>query len=1075
MASHVAPGYNPEVSLLQGGNAPILPVQGGGSMTAGSTLPPDYNPNNSLLNTGSSAPIVPIRGGGTEQIGGAEKAYKDFFIERYSIPLGSEDIPVLDPTVLKSDLQGKIREYREKVERTLKKLSSFTRDPVPYASEDIDNPTYRICPTETRNISGLFLKKIRRRIVTITDDNPTIWIVPDIQGDVSKFLQYMKLLSQPDKTLKKGTYVLFVGKFFSADWQDNAYFYKEFLERKLLNLTTMFALTNVTYDFAKACCDLYRNIYSVVDLTRPLAPFFEPDVLLFKNQHIVIRSCELPIAEGTVDVKLSEILKKGSPEKYKDIILVPKQVNPTDPNTYDSLPYATGDAPDEMKYFTVDMNPETTKFMEFPKQSAILCPQGKTCQGFQGGYTLDQERFNEKGEQLSSLGKLDDRKLAPPQLYVLYKNTDKMPLLKEAGSTLSPEELASLAAPKPAEGEGAKPKDEPKPAAPAAPAAKEEPVKEESLLPETDTFQADALAWKTEIEVPVELNTFTFKLRTGSEQRVKDDWLAGKYTGDEANFLTMLQIKPSLVEKAFGKKNGVKKLAEFLEQNSLSNCFQDTSLLSHRECSNAQAFVQDLYFAKLNGLLEQMYDELGVLKPLDFMDSLLLLKAIYKKKKAQVLQLGLDEFDGDFFDPFQKINYNAETDEYSIDFAQIPDGFPMDVKYFRMRSMDTNAILQAVLNALPTDATPATKKSIRDRLKETFGSSPFKGALGGLKRAISPSRTPRLFSRGETTEEEKEEEPAASSAPSSFFSRFRRSRAASEEDSPSVGGFTLSALNSFSPPKDYFTTVEVKDDGLCFYRAVLKGQQASPVSETEGSGIYDPNEAESLEFIRRVKTELMTNKASYTIAGETVEPQFNKRYAQKDGEPLMIEEPKPRLQENGTPLNVNGVIQYNGPELTPDQKKDRIKIGDRYFKMTYDEYLGRMDGDPVDRPFAEMDAGVGDAVARLTDTILVSYKSESDAATVYKPEAIYRKSEYNSTTFPLSKIRFLYNKGQNHYDLLKLKPGNETPERWPRPVIGGGEELIDLGVAIGGGEELLDLGVAVVRRFTRRNKNRSHK
>ena len=90
MASQVAPGYNPEVSLLQGGNAPILPVQGGGSMTAGSTLPPDYNPNNSLLNTGSTAPIVPIRGGGEEQKGGGEKAYKDYFIEQYEQTFCSE-------------------------------------------------------------------------------------------------------------------------------------------------------------------------------------------------------------------------------------------------------------------------------------------------------------------------------------------------------------------------------------------------------------------------------------------------------------------------------------------------------------------------------------------------------------------------------------------------------------------------------------------------------------------------------------------------------------------------------------------------------------------------------------------------------------------------------------------------------------------------------------------------------------------------------------------------------------------------------------------------------------------------
>jgi hypothetical protein len=1096
MASQVAPGYNPEVSLLQGGNAPILPVQGGGSMTAGSSLPPDYNPNNSLLNTGSSAPIVPIRGGGNEQSGGGETAYKDYSIERYEIPLTSEEIPVIDPSVLKADLQAKIREYRGAVEPTLKKLSSFIRDPVRYTSEDIDNPTFRICPTETRNISGLFLKKVRRRIVTITEENPVIWLIPDIQGEISKFIQYMKLLSEPDKKLKAGTYVLFVGKFFSTSWQDNAYLYKNFLERKLLNPNNLFALTNITYEFAKACCDLYRNTYAEVGLDRTLAPFLEPDVILFKKQHIVIRSCELPIAEGTTDVKLSEILKKDSPEKYKDVILVPKQVNPTDTSTYDSLPYATGDAPDEMKYFTIDMNPDTTKFLEFPKQSTIVCPKGKTCQGFQGGYPLDQERFNEKGDPLPPLGKLDDRKLAPPQLYVIYKNTDKMPLLKEAGATLSPEELASLSPPKQPE-EAAKPKEEPKPAATATAtaAAKEEPIKEETRLPETDTFQADPLAWKTEIEVPVELNTFTFKLRTAMETKVKDDWLAGKYTQDEANFLTMLQVKPSLVEKAFGKKNGVKKVAEFLEQNSLSNCFEDTTLLSHRECSNAQAFVKDLYFAKLNLLLEQMYDELGILKPLDFMDALVILKAIYKKKPANVLQLGLDEFEGDFFDPFQKINYNATTDEYSIDFAQVPEGFPMGIKYFRLRSMDADAVIQAVLDALPKDVSPVEKKSLRNKLKDKFGTSPFKGALGGLKGAISPSRFSGLVSRKPRGEEEKEEEEeeeeevpstAAPSARPSFLSRLRTRRSSSDEEKKdesapvtpaATGGFTLNALNSFSPPKDYFTTVDVKDDGLCFYRAVIKGQQASPVAETEGSDIYDPNATESLAFVTRVKNELLTNKASYEIGGQTFESQFNEKYARKGDEPEMLEEPKPRLGENGTELVVNGIVQYNGPELTAEQKKDRIKIGDKYFKMTYDEYLNRMDGPPVDRPFAEMDAGVGQAVATLTDSIIVSYKSESDAATVYMPEAIYRKSSYNSVTFPLSKILFLYNKGKNHYDLLKLKEGNDTPEQWPRPLTGGGdEELLDLGVAIGGGEEeMLDLGVAVMRRFTRRNKNRSHK
>ncbi len=63
MASQPPAGYNPEASLLQGGTAPIVPVQGGVGMDAGASLPPTYNPGESLLNTGHNAPIVAIRGG----------------------------------------------------------------------------------------------------------------------------------------------------------------------------------------------------------------------------------------------------------------------------------------------------------------------------------------------------------------------------------------------------------------------------------------------------------------------------------------------------------------------------------------------------------------------------------------------------------------------------------------------------------------------------------------------------------------------------------------------------------------------------------------------------------------------------------------------------------------------------------------------------------------------------------------------------------------------------------------------------------------------------------------------------
>lgn len=48
------PGYNPGESLLQGGNASIQPVMGGGG---------HGNPEQSLLSGGNSANIIPLKGG----------------------------------------------------------------------------------------------------------------------------------------------------------------------------------------------------------------------------------------------------------------------------------------------------------------------------------------------------------------------------------------------------------------------------------------------------------------------------------------------------------------------------------------------------------------------------------------------------------------------------------------------------------------------------------------------------------------------------------------------------------------------------------------------------------------------------------------------------------------------------------------------------------------------------------------------------------------------------------------------------------------------------------------------------
>ena len=684
MASHVAPGYNPEVSLLQGGNAPILPVQGGGGgMEAGASLPSDYNPSNSLLNVGASATIVPVKGGGQEG-GDDEKAYKGYVLERYTPDLKSIPLPDLAEPALKISLLNNIRNYRAFVEPNLKKLSSFTSNPVTYVSADMDNPTYSICPTPggARNISAVFFRRVRRRIITITVEDPIIWIIPDINGDLSKFLQYIELLTDDAGNTKARQTILFTGSFFHKDdVLKNARLYNEFLNVKLRNehknLNTIFLVNTVNLDFAISCCALYKYIYSVTDLTRPLAPFFEPDIVIFKKQQLVIRGSELPISETDPNVKVSEMLKKPDERLlYKDVVIVP------DTNEEDDLPSDKGDARPQQKYFTVNFM--RNKTVKFPPTSEIVCPTGKVCQKFQGGYSLE---------------KLDESKLPGNAIYVIYKNKDKMPLLKEAGAVLSKENLAKVGPSAAKEEE--KPKAEPPKAAAVAatPSTPEETKEEEIVLPNIEQFKPTATVTKSLEEKTVSLNALSFQIRDPfGAKGVKDDWTKGKFTQEEANFLNALQIRPSLLNKAFGKKEAPKKLAEFLETIALSNCFQDTTLLSHVECSNSQQFVQEIYFAMLREILETMYDEMGVLKPLNFLDVIQILKNLLKGRG--LVPISLEDFTGNFFDPFGRICYDVEKDEYYIDFAQIPDDMDCDFAFYRVLRPDVNSIYKALAKVL---------------------------------------------------------------------------------------------------------------------------------------------------------------------------------------------------------------------------------------------------------------------------------------------------------------------------------------------------------------------------------------
>ena len=256
-------------------------------------------------------------------------------------------------------------------------------------------------------------------------------------------------------------------------------------------------------------------------------------------------------------------------------------------------------------------------------------------------------------------------------------------------------------------------------------------------------------------------------------------------------------------------------------------------------------------------------------------------------------------------------------------------------------------------------------------------------------------------------------------------------------------------------PADFFSSLYVEPDGLCFPRAVLKSLMDKPVPDSEDKKtvpyIYVPNEADTLQFIREIREYIRAHKADIKVKnfgakGEIdvpVQNYFEDKYKAKTGEPVDLD--------------------TSGP--------NRIRVGTVYKKLTLDEYLNLLDDPNTDqRPFSEVnDAGIGTAAAKLKSVIVVIYNKI--------PRGYVLRQTYNEelgvTPQPLSKYVFLEWIGGNHYNLLKVNPGKTFV-----PVKGGfleeefiAEELLDLGEVLEEAMEIPQNKRNKYRKQTQRNKN----
>lgn len=684
MASQVAPGYNPEVSLLQGGIAPIVPVQGGGSMEAGSNPLAGYNATQSLLGQQASlshTQILPVQGGGSKkkQKGGVDTSYANYVLEHYDPKLSmTQDIPTFPDPRVRMTLVNKYLNESVKLRR---EVVALDRAPQTYSYEDTYSPIYSICKGRPFN----YLKMLRKRVVLVDTPQPFIWVIPNLKGNLSKFLQYMKLIPKTaDGKIQSDHYVLFTDSFFSempGKDVENQNLYHQFLVLKINNMNNLYYLNDLTDDFTRVACMLIKSMYAESSLTgyKQLSAFFEPDVLVFLGPKILFRNSPLPVGKENNAVKLSSLLTKDEFIKtYKSFVILPG-------TGADMLP----SEPADKEYFSFPFQPTDTS-LSFPSTSEILCPKGQECSMFQGGYKL---------------GALAQAKLDTPGLYLLYANKDKMPFLKDPGSKLSPEQLT--------------------PSLPSSPVLPQTPpstpiptaVPSKSSV-KTSLLSAPIIPSKPPIEEPfkaydavtkaktrtIEINLQEFQIRIPYEKGVRDEWKKAQFTKEEADLLNILQFTPTLLSDALGRDMWKSRLADFLETLVESNCFESTKLLTKRECSNSQEFVKQIHFTLFNRKLSELYDMTGTPKPDTFEDLLNILRRLGRiGPTSGMMRISKNDYTGDLLERFQVLKFNSATGEYSTDFADMSEETRKvleRMKLYRVKSMNIDEITKSIYQHL---------------------------------------------------------------------------------------------------------------------------------------------------------------------------------------------------------------------------------------------------------------------------------------------------------------------------------------------------------------------------------------
>jgi hypothetical protein len=588
------PGYNPEMSLLQGGTAPIVPVQGGG----GSSLaPPDYNPSASLLQGGTGV-IEPIRGGGkakefrfatdleeTREFSetaapiNVSRASRAYTLEVYGLPVDAV------PLALDTDLsvrQRRLMGYVNAEKRTplVTSMGAFEAGEV-YTSY----PKYGDCKP---SLPVNYFTDRARKVHFMDDKAHTLWVIPNLRGNKEVYETIFNKLVDNYSLPGKDHILIFTGAFYPDTPNEvSVFLFDEILKLKQKNPGQVFVISPSNATLLRNGCHILEQTYAMKTTlakaegkSKDVPTFFEPDLVVFPHEKLVVRSSDMPIsAESKVSVGLLAKKKVFTKSYY----IQPKLGIKSDP------------APLE-QYVTVLSNPNQSETRSWPPkpQQTIKCPKNSDCDHFEVGFPL------------SVLGESIVFNFLDTKLYLFHITKEKIPYLtgpKKEGEKEEEEEEEEEVDVVPVEEE----EEEEVEVIPAKPTKISAPKKITGFYKES----ANAKPSKT---VTFDLGEYTFTVRVPKSNTSSDpirlDWLNETFTKDEALLLNTLQLTPTLMKKAFGEMYKWR-LSSFLASLTYSSCFRETSLLLSSECEDSRRFLRKVSSLLEKDCLEAFYTNLG--------------------------------------------------------------------------------------------------------------------------------------------------------------------------------------------------------------------------------------------------------------------------------------------------------------------------------------------------------------------------------------------------------------------------------------------------------------------------------